>query len=148
MAAFCLYHSPCPAAVLAELARVLHPGGVAVLVTKSRDSYTELDELVARAGLDRDAARRPSLYDSFNSDNVGAVATGTGLALTEVIHEQHAFRFTDHDRLAAYLVTSPKYQMGPLASDAAAIAAELRSRLPDTPTTTTSTVTYAVMIRS
>jgi SAM-dependent methyltransferase len=42
VAAFCLYHSTRPAAVVAEIARCLSPGGVAVLATKSADSYREL----------------------------------------------------------------------------------------------------------
>ena len=41
-------------------------GWIAVLVTKSVDSYRALDELVAAAGLDRDACRPPSLYQPTN----------------------------------------------------------------------------------
>ena len=40
---------------VAEIARCLRPGGVAVLVTKSLDSYAELDHLVQAANLDPDA---------------------------------------------------------------------------------------------
>ncbi len=47
VAAFCLYHSPQPDQVTAEIARCLAPGGIAILITKSTDSYHELDELVA-----------------------------------------------------------------------------------------------------
>jgi len=38
VAAFCLYHSRDPRSVVTELARVLRPGGLAILVTKSADS--------------------------------------------------------------------------------------------------------------
>lgn len=146
--AFCLYHSPRPGEVLAELARVLRPGGVAVLVTKARDSYAELDDVVARTGLDPDARRRASLYETFHSGNLDAVVSETGLAIAVVIHERHRFRFTDHTRLAAYLATSPKYQMGAATGDPSAIAGALHARAADTPTETTSTVSYAVTIRS
>jgi len=44
VAIFCLYHSPHPDRVISEIARCLIPDGVAVLVTKSSDSYHELDE--------------------------------------------------------------------------------------------------------
>lgn len=49
VAAFCLYHSPHPEDIVGEIARVLAPGGLAVLVTKGLDSYQEMDELVASA---------------------------------------------------------------------------------------------------
>ncbi len=62
VAAFCLYHSPQPDQATAEIARCLAPGGTAILVTKSADSYHELDELVASLGLDPDATHRPSLH--------------------------------------------------------------------------------------
>ncbi|MFE1591408.1 class I SAM-dependent methyltransferase [Nocardia sp. NPDC058705] len=41
VAAFCLYHSTRPADVVAEIAHCLAPGGRAILVTKSVDSYQE-----------------------------------------------------------------------------------------------------------
>nr|MDT0664508.1 class I SAM-dependent methyltransferase [Micromonospora sp. DSM 115978] len=148
VAAFCLYHSPRPADALAEAARVLRPGSVAVLVTKSRDSYAELDDVVAHAELDPDARERPSLYQNFHSGNLDSVVGGTGLTVAEVIHERHVFRVTDHTHLAAYLATSPKYQMGAATGDPSAIAAILHARGPRTPTETTSTVTYALVIRS
>lgn len=147
VAAFCLYHSPQPTQVVAELARILVPGGIAVLVTKSRDSYAELDDLVARAGLDTDAARRPSLYQSFHSGSIAAI-TATGLTVTRVIHEQHVHRFTGHRHVAGYLATSPKYRMGAAQGDPQAIAAAIHARLPDRPIDITSTVSYAVAARS
>jgi SAM-dependent methyltransferase len=61
VAAFCLYHSPEPASVIAEIARCLTRDGTAVIAVKSADSYRELDRLVAASGLDPAAESRPSL---------------------------------------------------------------------------------------
>ena len=109
VAAFCLYHSPAPAAVIAEIGRTLRPGSVAVLVTKSADSYHELDGLLADAGLDTGAADRPSLYSSFHSDNAASLAA-QHLALREVLHHRHVFRFTDGAALARYIRSTPRYR--------------------------------------
>jgi SAM-dependent methyltransferase len=148
VAAFCLYHSATPARPLAEIRRTLRPGGAAIVVTKSRTSYTELDRLVAAAGLDPAAPDRPSLYDSVHSDNIADLITGADLALREVRHDEHEFRFSGLDHAAAYLATSPKYALPDgLAGDPDALATALRARLPDRPITTWSRVTYAVGIR-
>lgn len=56
IAAFCLYHSPHPEHVVAEIARCLAPGRRAVLVTKSADSYHEVDQVIAESGLDPQVA--------------------------------------------------------------------------------------------
>jgi len=147
IAAFCLYHSERPAEVLAEIRRCLVPGGRAVMVTKSADSYRDMDKAVAASGLDPDADTRPSLYAAFHSGNAAAI-TATALSVEQVLHEEHAFRFQNLDHLAAYLVTSPKYHVPPhLTVNPDALAAELRRRLPDTPATTTSTITYVVARR-
>lgn len=147
VAAFCLYHAPRPAAVLTELARCLVPGGVAVLVTKSADSYTTLDELVARSGLDPDATTRPSLYAAAHSANLPALAA-TAFEVSRVLHEEHHFRFADLAHVAEYLATSPKYVVpAPLRGNHLALAAALRARLPDRPVPATSTVTYVVATR-
>lgn len=144
VAAFCLYHSPRPSQVIAEFARVLHPRGVAVLVTKSADSYSELDALVAAAGLDPDAPGRDSLYAAAHSGNI-ATTVASGLDLLHVEHEEHRFRFTDLAHVAAYLATNPKYRLAPaLSGDPTAIAEALRFRLPDTPVAASSIVTYVV----
>lgn len=74
VAAFCLYHSAHPEQVVAEIARCLTPGGRAVLVTKSADSYQEIDQLIAEAGLDLRAQTRPRLYHTPPRP----VLTGTG----------------------------------------------------------------------
>ncbi|MDG4829260.1 class I SAM-dependent methyltransferase [Solwaraspora sp. WMMD1047] len=145
VAAFCLYHSPRPAAAVAEIARCLRPNGVAVLVTKSLDSYTELDQLVQAVGLDPDATRRPSLYESFHSGNLLDIA-GTHLTVLDVLHEQHVFEFADVTRLARYLATTPKYQIS-LANETAELAAVLREQLPAPPYVTRSTVSYALAAR-
>ena len=76
-AAFCLYHSPRPDDVIAEIGRCIAPGGRAVLVTKSADSYHEIDQLVAASGLDPESARRLSLYSSFHGDNAPDIICGS-----------------------------------------------------------------------
>lgn len=148
VAAFCLYHSPSPEQVVAEIARCLAPGGKAVLVTKSADSYQEIDRLIAQTGLDPQARMRPSLYESFHSDTAPGVAA-TGLQIEQVLHQEHVFRFRGLDHLAAYVATSPKYQLPErLTGEAARLAVELRSRTPDRPLIATSTVTYVLATRS
>ncbi|MFC8384389.1 class I SAM-dependent methyltransferase [Nocardia sp. NPDC057272] len=142
VAAFCLYHSTHPADVIAEIARCLAPGGRAILSTKSVDSYHEIDQLMVDTGLDPHATSRPSLYETFHSANAADIVA-TGLEVTEVIHRDHTFRFTDFDHLAAYAVTIPKYQLPQwLGTDPGDLAAELRRRTHDQPLTATSTVTY------
>jgi SAM-dependent methyltransferase len=147
VAAFCLYHSPRPEAVVSELARCLASDGVTILVTKSEDSYRELDTLVAHSGLDRQALVRPSLYAAAHSGNLPELAA-TALEVRHLGHEQHTFRFSDLDHVADYLATSPKYTLPPgIAADPVALATALRDRLPDEPITTASTVTYLVARR-
>jgi ubiquinone/menaquinone biosynthesis C-methylase UbiE len=147
VAAFCLYHSPRPQEVVAGIARCLVPGGHAVLVTKSADSYREIDHVVAHAGLDAEAPRRPSLYASFHTDTAMDLAA-TALRVVHTAHQQHVFRFAGLDHLAAYLATSPKHQIPEhLRGQAAALGDELRRRVPDVPVTATSTITYVTATR-
>ncbi|MET8048522.1 class I SAM-dependent methyltransferase [Streptosporangium sp. NPDC005286] len=142
VAAFCLYHAPRPEAVIAEIARALTSGGIAILVTKSADSYHDLDILVADAGLDPDASYRESLYAAVHSGNL-ADLTEPVLPIEYFEHEEHGFTFTGLGHVAEYLATSPKYQLpAELRGDPTAIASALRTRLPDEPVSTTSVVTY------
>ncbi|MEU9939032.1 class I SAM-dependent methyltransferase [Streptomyces lavendulae] len=144
VAAFCLYHSPRPQAVVAEIDRALAPGGVAVFVTKGLDSYREMDQLVAAAGLDLRAEQRESLYISVHSGNLAAVAAES-LDVLVVEHEEHSFTFDGHDHLAEYLATNPKYDLAPgLYGNAGSLAATLHEVLPDRPLTTKSLVTFVV----
>lgn len=147
VAAFCLYHSPYPECVVAEIERCLAPAGQAILVTKSADSYHEIDHVIANSGLDPEAMSRPSLYTSFHSD-VAAEITGTALRVEQVVHQHHVFRFAGLDHLATYLATSPKYRMPEhLAGNAAELTEELRRRIPDKPVTATSTITYVGAVK-
>ncbi|MBG0818666.1 class I SAM-dependent methyltransferase [Planomonospora sp. ID82291] len=147
VAAFCLYHSRDPRSVVAELARVLRPGGLAALVTKSADSYQALDHLVAGAGLDPDALERPSLYSTAHSGNLPTLLPPS-LRTVHLEHERHTFDFTDLGHVAAYLATTPKYELPPgLAGDPDAITSRLRARLPDGPVHAASTVTYLLARR-
>jgi SAM-dependent methyltransferase len=146
VAAFCLYHSPHPENVVAEIARCLAPGGRAVLVTKSADSYHEIDQLIAEAGLDPQAISQPSLYESFHSATAAEIAA-TALRVGRVVHQQHVFRFSGLDHLAQYVATSPKYRLPEhLVGEASPLADELRRRIADQPVTTTSTVTYVTAV--
>jgi SAM-dependent methyltransferase len=143
VAAFCLYHSQEPGRVLDEIARSLDDDGVAILVTKSEDSYRELDDLVAASGLDPEAQRRPSLYTSVNSENLLALASKR-LHVSSIVNEQHVFRFPDLSAAAVYLSTSPKYTIPEsVAGRADLIEGRLRASLPEQPLQMTSTVTYA-----
>lgn len=147
VAAFCLYHAPHPPVVLAELRRCLTPGGTAILATKAADSYRQIDQVIANSGLDPDAATRPSPWATFHSGNAAAL-THPILPITQILHEQHEFRFPDLEHLAAYAATSPTYHLpANLAADPRALAAELRRRVPDRPLTATSTVTYLTATR-
>ncbi|MFC8660632.1 class I SAM-dependent methyltransferase [Streptomyces sp. NPDC057199] len=144
VAAFCLYHSPRPETAVAEINRVLAPGGLAVLVTKSLDSYRELDQLVAAAGLDPHAERHESLYVSAHSGNLAELAA-TSLDVVTLENEEHAFTFDGHDRIAQYVATNPKYDLAPgLYGNPAALAAVLHEFVPDQPLTTQSVITFVV----
>ena len=144
LAGFCLYHSPRPQHALAEIARCIRPGGWIIASTKSADSYHDIDALIVTSGLDSDAMKRPSLYETFNTGNAESVATAAGLTVQRRIDQQHVFEFTDLGHLAAYATTCPKYHLPANLTDAASLAAELRRRVPDAALTAASTVTYLV----
>lgn len=147
VAAFCVYHSATPGRVVSEITRCLRRDGTAILVTKSADSYRELDHLVAASGLDPLALSRPSLYQAAHSGNLPALVSAR-LRVQRVVHHAHRFAFANLAHAAEYLATSPKYQLpARLAEDPAALAAVLRERLPDHPVTATSTVTYLAATR-
>ncbi|MFF3432159.1 class I SAM-dependent methyltransferase [Streptomyces sp. NPDC002602] len=142
VAAFCLYHAPDPRVVLREMARCLHPGATVILVTKAADSYASLDRLVARARLDPNATSRTGLYGAFHSANMRAIAENV-LDVREVHHETHRFWFRDLAHTAAYLATTPKYQLPDgLTGDPEALNHRLRAVLPDEPVETASVVSY------
>ncbi|TMR99491.1 class I SAM-dependent methyltransferase [Nonomuraea basaltis] len=144
VAAFCLYHSPCPASAVAEIARCLAPGGISITVTKSADSYQTLNEAITASGLDPGAGDRPSLYATFHSRNQADIVAGS-LQVQQVIHDEHRFRFADADHIAAYAATTPRYE---LPGTPAEIAERLKASIGNGPLETTSTVTYVVATRS
>ncbi|MEU2868646.1 class I SAM-dependent methyltransferase [Streptomyces olivoreticuli] len=144
VAAFCLYHSPQPARALAEIARVLACDGLAVLVTKSLDSYREMDALVAAAGLDPRAEQHESLYTAAHSGNLAKLAD-IPMEVIKTEHEEHRFTFNGLDHAAEYLATNPKYHLAPgLYGNPTALAAVLHEALPEQPITTSSVITYVV----
>lgn len=138
--AFCLYHSDDPARVCVEIARCLDDGGVAVIVTKSADSYHELDAAVAAAGLDPDAEDHPSLYESFHSDNLEDVVRSVFLEVM-VRHDRQRFTFATPGDAAAYACTVPKYRG---CEDPDRVALALADAWPAGGLTMTSTVSFAV----
>ncbi|MBN1172991.1 MAG: class I SAM-dependent methyltransferase [Micromonosporaceae bacterium] len=145
VASFCLYHAPEPAVVVAEIARCLRPGGQLIATTKSADSYHDLDAVIAASGLDPDATHRPSLYQSFHTDNAADVVAAAGLMIRRRLDQWHTFRFADLGHLAEYAATCPKYRLPPqVTADPAMLASQLRRHLPDGPVETASTVTYLV----
>lgn len=147
VAAFCLYHAPRPDMVIGEVARCLAPGGIAILATKSLNSYRELDQLLETSGLDPWATNRPSLYATAHSGNLAQLAAPS-LAVRRVLHENHRFRFEEFGHLAEYLATSPKYHLPhQISGEPAALAAALRRTLPEQPVSATSTVTYLLATR-
>ncbi len=144
VAAFCLYHSPDPGRAIAEIARSLTPGGLAVLVTKALDSYSEMDALIAAAGLDPRAQRHESLYATAHGGNLAELAQ-SALDVVAVEQEEHRFEFYGLDHAAEYLATNPKYDLAPgLYGNPGALAAALHEWHPDKPITTTSVITYVV----
>jgi SAM-dependent methyltransferase len=131
--------------VITEIARCLRPGGTAIFAVKSRDSYRELDELIAAAGIDPDAISRPSLYETAHSGNIAELAA-TSLVTRRIIDETHEFCFPTLADAAGYLATSPKYGL-PAGEDPATLTRALQRELPDQTVTTTSVVTYLVATR-
>lgn len=144
VAAFCLYHSTHPEQAIAEIARVLAPDGVAILVTKALDSYREMDALVAAAGLDPRAEQHESLYVSAHGGNLADLAKPS-LNVITTEHEEHRFTFDGHEHVAEYVATNPKYDLAPgLYGKPGALAAALHELLPDAPIATSSVITYVV----
>lgn len=143
VAAFCLYHSSHPHTAIAEIARCLRPNGRAILVTKSSDSYHELDQLLVDAGLDPHATTRPGLYGSFHSSNAASIIA-TAMPVSEIVEQRHEFRFACLADAADYMATSPKYVLPPTVRTPDALADALRQRIRDTPIHTSSTLTYLV----
>ncbi|MEV0898183.1 class I SAM-dependent methyltransferase [Actinoplanes sp. NPDC049802] len=145
VAAFCLYHSPQPVDALAEIGAALTLDGHLIAATKSTDSYQEIDDIIANSGLDGDARRWPSLYQAFHTDNAQDLMTRAGFVIRRRIDQRHTFRFDGLAHLAEYAATIPKYQLPPeVAVRPDAFAEALLNRLPDSPLTTFSTVTYLV----
>jgi ubiquinone/menaquinone biosynthesis C-methylase UbiE len=141
VAAFCLYHSARPGVVCAEVTRCVRGGGCIVLSTKGAASYEALDRLVASAGLDARADRRPSLYATFCTENMEAIAE-PHVEIIEVITDENVFTFSEPAHALQYLLTSPKYGYSwPRHDEALAALAEV---WPTGGVTTTSTVGYLV----
>jgi SAM-dependent methyltransferase len=139
-AANCLYHSPHPAVVLAQVHAVLRPRGVLLVATKSRDSYVALDHLMAHAGVDSAGPAHPSLYSSFHTDNALELIAAK-FVIVDSVRQRHDFLFTTPTAAARYAVTVPKYDD---CTDARLVADQLARVWPPTGLTMTSDVLVVV----
>jgi ubiquinone/menaquinone biosynthesis C-methylase UbiE len=144
IAVMCLYHSPAPHLAISEIGRTLRTPGAAIFVTKATDSYRELAELLETSGLDSEATRRPSLYETAHSANLLDLTEMGGLQVEQVEHEIHAFSFTDLLHTANYLATCPQFVLPAGLRQPEALATELRMSIPDGPITTNATITYVL----
>ncbi len=120
MACHMLYHVPDPALAIAELARVLRPGGVALVTTNGRGHLRELARIEASVWPGSAEAGAAELFGLEN-----------GLALLErafgqvALHRHHDdLDCTDPVDVAAYLRSSPP-GIDATADEACALAAEI-----------------------
>ena len=100
MAMHMLYHVPDRALAIAEMRRVLRPGGVALAVTNSQRHFAELDDLLVECaavatGIDRLPARahisftlesgEPELAEQFHSIDVRVLTSELLVAVVEPV---------------------------------------------------------------
>lgn len=93
VAAWMLYHVPDVPLALAELSRVLRPGGRLVAVTNSRDHLTELRELVGAP---------PRTFSAFSGEN-GERLLLASFARVETRESEGEIRFPDRRSVLAQL---------------------------------------------
>ena len=100
-----LYHVPPdeqPAA-LAELARVVRPGGPVVVTTNSADHLGELDELLTAAGSDVGLdLPRLGFGLSFKLDDAGEALMTEAFGTVETVHARGRLAIADPDVVAGY----------------------------------------------
>lgn len=97
VAAWMLYHVPDLDGAIAEVARVLRPGGIAVAVTNGARDLAELWALVGR-----DLAERPL---TFRAEN-GARHLAAHFARVERVDLEGAVVFADADAIRSYVGSS------------------------------------------
>ncbi|MQB08165.1 class I SAM-dependent methyltransferase [Agrobacterium tumefaciens] len=125
--AFCLYHSDVPGEVVEEVLRCTRAEGVCVLVTKSIESYAEIDTYIGRAGLNERSSG--GVYSSFSSENAVDIVRSVASVL-QITEDKSVFHYPNADHLLAYLQTSPVYA-DDIAKNPADFATVLRAAWPN-----------------
>lgn len=97
VAAWMLYHVADVECALAELARVLRPGGRLVAVTNYTDHLQELRELVGVP---------PSAFRTFRGEDAEALLRRR-FSVVDVVDAAGSVTFPDRDAVAAYFHASP-----------------------------------------
>jgi len=110
-----LYHLPEPARAVAEIARVLKPGGVAVVATNGRETLAELFALKAAVF---GGAARDELIDGFHLEN-GRPMLEAAFPDVEFRPYEDALAITSSDDVHAYLTSSPPGDRASAAEDLA-----------------------------
>jgi SAM-dependent methyltransferase len=103
LACHMLYHVPEPPRAIAEIARVLKPGGVAAITTNGKRHLAELFEIEAEVWPGEDRAREMDLFGLEN----GAELLAPAFRQVELRRHQDDLTCTDPADVEAYIVSSP-----------------------------------------
>ena len=120
MACHMLYHVPDPAKAISELARVLAPGGVALVTTNGRGHLRELAAIEASVWPRSTDARVAELFGLEN----GEAMLGQAFGRVDLRRHHDDLDCTDPVDVAAYLRSSPP-GVDATAAEACALAAEI-----------------------